>query len=450
MKFFAILILMVSQVYSSVLSDFQKESNSIVESTRKSVVSVKVSKEGYASVVEPEFYFGYMIPEEKIYKYKIGGIGSGVIISEDGYVVTNYHVIEEADEINIEMLENNRKMSYTAKYVGGEEKLDIAILKINSKRKFPYLSFSTSPVQVGDIVFAIGYPFGFKQTYTMGIVSSKNVSLKVEGKAYNDLIQTDAAINQGNSGGPLVNIKGEIAGINSAIYSPSGAFAGVGFSIPSWRVREVVDEIIYKKTPERGWLGISLIPTDLIMRKVMLSDVPKGGIINKVYDGSPAKKAGLKRGDIIISIDNDEVENDEELVNRIYYKKPGDKVSVSYIRDGKKYAVDVVLGSRPQNSEIELSQAKTNNKEENKDLYYNFNGLSIRYRDNGAYVYKVMPDSPLKNYFKEGDIIVGVNNKKFSDFNSMVSAFKGADISEGVLFDIIRDGEPFYLSVQVK
>lgn len=448
MRFVAILIFFYSNLYSVDLKTVQSEINNLVEKTNKAVVSVKVAKEGYASVVEPEFFFGYIIPEEKLYKYKIGGVGSGVIISEDGYVVTNYHVIEDADEVSIETFDDNRKTTYKAVYAGGDKRLDIAILKIKSNRKFNYLSFSQASVKVGDLVFAIGYPFGFKQTYTMGIVSSKNVSLKVEGKVYNDLIQTDAAINRGNSGGPLVNINGEIVGINSAIYSPSGAFAGVGFAIPAWRVREVVDEVIYRKSPQRGWLGISLLPADLIMRKVMLTDIPKGGIINKVYENSPAKKAGLKRGDIITSIDNEDVENDEDLLYKIYYKKPGDKVSISYVRGGKEYVVDVVLGERPKEEEIKnLIASETPGK---GDKIYEFNGIILKYSSNTASVIAVKDDSPLKNYLKVGDKIVGVNNMKFGSYKDMVEVFKRVDISEGVLFDMIRDGEPFYLSVQIK
>ncbi|HOL61813.1 MAG TPA: trypsin-like peptidase domain-containing protein [Elusimicrobiales bacterium] len=445
--------LFFSNLYSSVnIYEFQKDINSIVQKSNGAVVSIKVSKEGAVSVIEPEFYFGYMIPEEKIYKYKMGGIGSGVIISPDGYLVTNYHVIEDADEINIEISEDNKKTTYKANYVGGEKKLDIAILKIKSNnKKFQYLNFSSSPVNIGDIVLAVGYPFGFKQTYTMGIVSSKNVNLKVEGKAYNDLIQTDAAINQGNSGGPLLNIRGEIVGINSAIYSPSGAFAGVGFAIPSWKIRQVVDEVIYNKAPERGWMGVSLIPTDLVMRKIMSTDIPKGGIINKVYDNSPAQKAGLKRGDIIVSVDNDEVESDEDLVYRIYYKKPGDKISVSYIRNGKKYNAELVLSKRPKDSDMVMEKNSNNSYyDKNKNNIYKFNGLDLVYSDEGAVVKDVGKDSPLRNYIKKGDIIKGVNNNKITDYRSMADAFSRADISEGILIDMIRDGEPFYLSIQVK
>jgi serine protease Do len=460
-RIFLLNIIFAINLFSTTLPDLQKEVNNIVEKTNKAVVSVRVFKEGYLSVVEPEFFFDYMIPEEKIYKYKVGGIGSGVIISEDGYIVTNYHVIEYADEVKVEMYESNKKTSYTAKFIGGDKKIDIAIIKINSSRKFPYLSFSTKNVSVGDIVFAIGYPFGFKQTYTMGIISAKNVSLKVEGKTYNDLLQTDAAINQGNSGGPLVNIYGEIVGINTAIYSPSGAFAGIGFTIPGWRVKEIVDEVIYSKTPKRGWIGVSLIPTDLIMRNVMLAgEALKGGIINKVYKDSPAQKAGLKRGDIIISVDGDEVENDEELVSKIYYKKPGDTVSITYMRDGKKYTTNIILGTRPKEDEIvkldsfgdennDISKLKTKSQKNNERLF-EFKGLLLKYQNGSAYVVKVEKNSPFANYVQKDDIISSVNGKKFNNHDEMVNVFNSINLSDGVLFDISRDGEPFYLSVQVK
>ncbi len=341
-------------------------------------------------------------------------------------------------------------MSYKAKYIGGEKKLDIAILKIQSSKKFKPINFSTVPVNVGDIIFAAGFPFGFKQTYTMGIVSSKNVNLKIEGRYYNDLIQIDAAINQGNSGGPLLNIKGEIVGINSAIYSPSGAFAGVGFAIPAWKVREVIDEIVYKKMPERGWLGVSLIPTDMIMRRIVSGDIPKGGIINKVYDNSPAQKAGLKRGDIIVSVDGEDVENDEDLVYRVYYKKPGDKISITYFRNNKKYTTDVILAKRPENPNIVDTGKEKDSTFTKSSQRYNFNGVELEYINKQAVVVGISNDSPLRRYLEEGDIIVGVNNKKFDSYNEMIKVFQSVDLSDGVLFDMIRDGEPFYLSVQVK
>lgn len=439
---------------SIMLPEFQKEINTLAEKTKSSVVSVRIVKEGYVSVIEPDFYFGYMMPEEKIYKYKFGGVGSGVVISPDGYVVTNHHVIEGADEIHVETLENNEKISYKAEYIGGDPKLDIAILKIKSRKKFPYIKFSTVPVNIGDFVIAIGYPFGFKQTYTAGIISSKNVSLKVEGRIYSDLIQTDAAINRGNSGGPLINIYGEIVGINSAIYSPSGAFAGIGFAIPSWRVKQIVDEVVYHKEVKRAWLGVSLIPTDVIMRRVMYADVPEGGIINKVYKNSPAYKAKLKRGDIITELDGDKVESDEDLVYRIYYKRPGDKVKIKYLRDGKEYSAYVELAERPTQDEIKkLEKSYTLDYDKENfagDYTLKYNGVTFVYKNGKAYVSEIEPDSPLKGYLMEGDIIVGVNNRRIKSYSNMKTIFSEADISKGVLFDMIRNGEPFYLSIQVK
>ncbi len=429
------------------LSLFQKEIEGIVNRTSKAVVSVRVIREGKISVIEPEFFFGF--PMEKVYKFELSGIGSGVIINQDGYVVTNDHVIRGAEEISIEMNEDGKKTTYVAKYVGGEPALDIAILKIDGKgKKFPYLEFSTSAVNIGDLVLAVGYPFGFKQTYTMGIVSSKDANLKIEGRVYNNLIQTDAAINQGNSGGPLVDINAKIIGINSAIYSPSGAFAGIGFAIPAWRVRQVVDEVVYGKKKSRGWLGISLIPTDLIMNKYFSYNLPKGGIVNKVFKNSPAEKAGLKRGDIIVSVDGEDVDNDEELALRIYYKNPGDKVEIKYVRDGKEKTTTALLDARPSDSEI-INMEK-GDKPIKSSGEYQFKGVVLSYINGYAVVRKIMPDSPLRGYLKEGDEILKVNNKGFKSYSDMVKVFSSIDLSEGVLFDMIRDGEPMYLSLTIK
>ncbi|MCX7641953.1 MAG: trypsin-like peptidase domain-containing protein [Elusimicrobiales bacterium] len=447
---FLFLNFIVSLFYGiSNLSNLQSDINSLVDKTNNAVVSVRVVKEGEISVIEPEFFF-FGIPEEKVYKFQFSGIGSGVIISEDGYVITNDHVIRGADEIKIEANENGKKVLYSAKYVGGQPKLDIAILKINSSgKKFNYLEFSTKSANVGDLVFAIGYPFGFKQTYTMGIVSAKDISLKIEGRVYDNLIQTDAAINQGNSGGPLVDINGKIVGINSAIYSKTGEFAGVGFAIPSWKVRQVVDEVIFGKKTSRGWLGISLVPTDYLASKYFSYYLPKGGIINKVYKDSPAEKAGLKRGDIVVSIDGGEVEDDEDLVLRIYYRNPGDKVEIKYVRDGKEYATTAVLGARPSDSE--LSNIEKSSISQKKALdEYEFKGIIFEYLGKSCVVKKVKKDSPLKGYLKEGDEIIKINNKGFDSYKKMIEVFSSINLSEGVLFDMIRNGEPMFLSVTIK
>lgn len=437
--------------YASGLLDLQNDINMVVEHTKKAVVGVRVVKEGRISVIEPEFFFGFGIPEEKIYKFQISGMGSGVIITEDGYLITNDHVIRGADEVKIEMDDDGKKVSYTANYVGGQPKLDIAILKINAKnKKFPYINFSTKPVNIGDIVFAIGYPFGFKKTYTMGIVSSKDVSLKIEGRVYDNLIQTDAAINQGNSGGPLVNIYGDIVGINSAIYSKSGEFAGIGFAIPAWRVRQIVDEVIFGKKTQRGWLGISLLPTDYIMNRYFSYSLPKGGIINKVYKNSPADKAGLRRGDIVVSVDGGEVENDEDLVLRIYYRNPGERVEIKYVRDGKEYTTTAILASRPSDDEISKLENQILSKTQKITDEYEFKGVLFEYRGSSCVIKKINHSSPLRGYLREGDEIIKINNRGFKTYKEMIEVFSSINLEEGVLFDMIRDGEPMFLSVTVK
>lgn len=449
------MVYIISFVLSGIISAslnigvIQSEINSIVNRTKDAVVSVRVVKEGRIAVIEPEFFFG--LPEERIYRFQFSGIGSGVIVSEDGYVVTNDHVIRGADEIKIEINENGKKVSYSANYVGGQPKLDIAILKIRAQnKKFPYLNFSTKPINVGDIVLAIGYPFGFKQTYTMGIVSAKDISLKIEGRIYDNLIQTDAAINQGNSGGPLVDIYGNIVGINSAIYSKTGEFAGVGFAIPAWRVRQIVDEVIYGKKILRAWLGISLIPTDYLLTKYFSYSIPKGGIINKVYEGSPAQKAGLKRGDIVVSIDGGVVENDEDLILRIYYRNPGDKVEIKYIRDGEEYTTSAILALRPTDEELVKLEKKEKSKIIDTTTEYEFKGLILIYTGKSCIVKKVGSNSPFRGYLKEGDEIIKVNNRGFNSFKEMKEIFSSIKLEEGVLFDMIRDGEPMFLSITVK
>lgn len=436
---------------ATVLSEMQKELNAIAKNARQAVVSVQVVREEMVRAIEPEFFFGYMVPSEKIYKYQIGGIGSGFIVDERGYVVTNYHVVEDATKIKVEMIDNNENQkTYIASVVGGDKNLDIAILKIKSSERFPYLKLNTDKQEVGNFVIAIGYPFGFKQTFTTGVISSNKVSLKIEGRIYNSLIQTDAAINQGNSGGPLLNINGEVIGMNTAIYSPSGAFAGLGFAIPSWEIKRVVDQVIYGKKVQRAWLGVYLLPTDEVIRSKFLVNVPEGGIINKVVPNSPADYAGLRRGDIILSIDGEEVKSDEDVVYKLYLKNPGDKVKLVYSRNGKEKEAEIKLGVMPSAEDLNKMEKATSHYSKNISSQYSWKGIDFVFVGDGAYVDKIDIESPLAGYLQKGDLIKAIDNIKIDSYKTLKQALNKADISKGILFDLERDGEGMYISVTIR
>ncbi len=326
----------------------QRAFNSVAETARPAVVSVRVVHEEVGRRVEPEFFFGYMVPVEKYYRYDAGGLGSGVIVDPSGYVLTNEHVISGADRIQVVISGGKaRERTYAARLAASDHRLDLAVMKIEGRdgETFPYLKFADKPAQVGDWGIAVGYPFGFKQTMTSGIVSSLDVSMRIQGRRYATLLQTDAAINEGNSGGPLLNLKGEIIGINSAIFSPSGAFAGMGFAIPASEARRTYEDFLGLKPARRGWLGVTLIDADAAAEAGY--GLPEGAMVQRVAKGSPAEEAGLRRGDIVVSFDGEDVADDKDLLSFIYSRKPGDKAELGYYRGDEERKARVELGAQP-------------------------------------------------------------------------------------------------------
>lgn len=347
------LSLLASSVPAPVLAQkealkVQQAFNTVAVQASPAVVSVRVLWEQVESVVEPEFFFGYMMPVQKYYRHDTGGLGSGVIMSPKGYVLTNDHVVHGADRIQVVVQQKDGKQkTYMARLAADYPRADLAVLEIETKGKetFPYLKFADEPAKVGDWAIAIGYPFGFKQTMTSGIISALGVSMRVEGRRYPYLIQTDAAINQGNSGGPLLNISGEVVGINSAIFSPSGAFAGMGFALPASEARRVYEDFLGVKPALRAWLGVSFVGVD--DETAARFELPRGVMVTGVVKDSPAAAAGLRRGDIITGFDGNPVEDETDLLSFIYARQPGDKAELKYYRDGKELKAEAKLGSQP-------------------------------------------------------------------------------------------------------
>jgi serine protease Do len=276
----------------------------------------------------------------KPHKHRATALGSGFIISPDGYIVTNNHVIDGADEISV-TLHNNETLP--AKLVGRDPKTDVALLKVDSKKDLPFVKWGDSDkARIGDWAMAIGNPFGLGGTVTAGIISARNRDIN-QGP-YDDFIQTDAAINRGNSGGPLFNMDGDVIGINSAIYSPSGGSVGIGFAIPSAIAKSVIDQIKEYGKPRRGWLGVHIqTVTDDIADSLGL-DHAYGAMVADVNKGSPAAKAGIKQGDVILKFDGKTVEEMRRLPRIVADTKIGKDVDVVVWRDGKKKTVSVTLG----------------------------------------------------------------------------------------------------------
>ena len=271
-------------------------------------------------------------------------LGSGVIVGPEGYVLTNYHVIESADEIEV-LLSDGRRAA--AKIVGGDPDTDLAVIRINLK-DVPSIVFGrTETARVGDVVLAIGNPFGVGQTVTMGIISALGRS-QLGINTFENFIQTDAAINPGNSGGALVDAQGNLLGINTAIYSRSGGSMGIGFAIPANMAKSIMEQIIATGSVTRGWIGVEIQELTPELAESFKLPKAQGAIIAGVMRGGPADKAGIKPGDVLLEVEGKAVSDSASMLNVIAQLKPGDKANMKLVRNGKPVELAVVIGKRPK------------------------------------------------------------------------------------------------------
>ena len=362
-------------------------------------------------------------------EHKESGLGSGVIVDKDGYILTNNHVIKDADEIKIKLSD---KREFKGKVIGTDPKTDLAVIKIDSNH-LPVLKLGDSEkLKVGETVIAIGNPYGLNQTVTSGIVSATgraNVGIA----DYEDFIQTDAAINPGNSGGALVNVRGELVGINTAIFSTSGGYQGIGFAIPSSMAKAVMDNLIKKGKVVRGWLGVSIqaVTPDLAKQFNIKDD--KGALVGDVVEEGPAEKAGLQRGDVIIEYD-------------------GKEVTLKIIRDGKIQKLDVVIAEQPADMQ------KLHGGFDNLLKGVTVQGLTpelkknldIPKRINGVVITDIEENSPAGGLLTPNDVILEVNRKKINsmkDYESVVSKIKSG---QDILLLIFKNGSTIYISLSAQ
>lgn len=270
------------------------------------------------------------------------GLGSGFIISKDGYILTNNHVVSGATEVKVYLTERNEP--YAAKVMGADADLDLAVLKIEAGSDLPMLKMGDSnKTRVGNWVIAIGNPYGLDHTVTVGVISAKGRPITVDGNEFKDLIQTDASINPGNSGGPLLNLNGEVVGINTAI---SAQAQGIGFAIPSSTVTQVLDQLLENGKVVRPWLGVYMQPVTDEIAKYFGLDKAEGALIGAVQEGSPADKAGLERGDIVLEYNKKRVTNPEDLQSAVRESKVGDKVVMLIFRNEKSEYITVTIGEK--------------------------------------------------------------------------------------------------------
>jgi serine protease Do len=383
-------------------------------------------------------------------KWKEQSLGSGVIVSEDGYIVTNYHVVSDAEKIRVTLFD---KRVFKGEIIGADPKTDIAIVRIKAD-DLPMIPWGDSDkLQVGEFVLAIGNPFGLSHTVTMGIISAvgrANVGIA----DYEDFIQTDAAINPGNSGGPLVSVDGRLLGINTAIFSKSGGYQGIGFAVPSNMVRSIMEQLVKEGRVVRGWLGITIQELTTEIGKKFGHTTMDGALVGESLGDSPAERAGIRSGDI--KYDGKDVDGPSELKNMVAKSRPGEKVPVVILRDRKQLRIIVTVGERP--GEQERKQARPASDTRSRI----FSGLSVitltddlarqldlESGERGVVVVGVVTGSPSEEAgMKRGDVIQEIDRIKVNDMQDFGRIASGVRPDDTVLMFINRGGRKFYLTVQ--
>lgn len=379
---------------------------------------------------------GNMAPKDKVER----SLGSGVIVSSDGYIITNNHVIANADTVMV-VLADDRK-EYKAKIIGSDPKSDIAVIKIDAK-DLPAIAFANSDkVKEGDVVFAIGNPFGVGESITQGIVSALNKS-NIGLSEYENFIQTDASINPGNSGGALIDSRGGLVGINTAIISPTGQNNGIGFAIPSNMAKNIAKTLIEKGKVERGIIGVSMRDMDASAKKYYGRD--GGAVIMDILDDSPAQKAGLKRGDLVISANGKEVSNSSDLKNIVGSLEAGSEVKLVIIRDKKTITMNVKIkkqdAEKVKNGQVEPLEGLTlgNITDEIRKK------LGISSSVKGVVALNVKDGTLASRLgFMEGDIIIQIENQEIASVNDIkaIGSIEGKRVfvnRRGVIYMMIVD-----------
>jgi serine protease Do len=435
----------------------------IAEKAAPSVVNVASSRtvknvrERLPFFLDDPFFRNFMGPGQRQQqdpeeKHLERGLGSGVLVSADGIVLTNNHVVDGADEIKVT---TSDKREFKAKVLGTDSKSDVAVLKLQGDTKGlrPLEFADSSRLRLGDVVLAIGDPFGVGQTITMGIVSAKgraNVGIA----AYEDFIQTDAAINPGNSGGALVDMEGKLVGINTAILSRSGGNMGIGFAIPTNMAQPIMKALIDHGKVVRGWLGVGIQDIDQDLASAMKLGSLKGILVSDVVDTGPGAKAGLKSGDVVMKLNGKELDSTGEFRNAIAAAGAGASVKLDIVRDGKPMTIDAKLGELPE----KLGSVAANEQGESSGA---LNGLTlgeltpeVRSKvdlpssvKSGVVVMELDPGSPAAaSGLRPGDVVTEVNRAPVADVAKFKAAYSNA--KDRTLLKVVREGRTLFLVIR--
>ncbi|MDR2574021.1 MAG: DegQ family serine endoprotease [Desulfovibrio sp.] len=399
--------------------------------------------------------FGGKGPHGKRPQQKQKSLGSGFLISADGYIVTNNHVVAKADIIHVTLNSGTDKgETLSAKLVGSDEESDLALLKVETKKTLPYLAFGDSDaLKVGEWLLAIGNPFGLENTVTAGILSAKGRN--IHAGPFDNFLQTDASINPGNSGGPLLNTNGEVIGINTAIIA-SGQ--GIGFAIPSNMASKIITQIKTGKKVSRGWLGVGIQDVDDNTAKALGMKAPKGALVEHVMENEPAAAAGVRDGDVIVAVDNKTIENASALTRSIADKSPGAGTVLTLWRDGGTVDVKVILGER-KSGRADGPAGKDRDRKDEGLL-----GLSVRplkneerrdmkiSKNEGLMVASIDPDKPAAQVdIRPGDVILKVNLKSVNSVEELSRIVKDEGVKRGaVLLQVARRDDIFFRTVPLE
>jgi serine protease Do len=445
----------ISQQSIDMLTRMGQAMAEIAEAVKPAIVNIsttriiKVQERVYPFFNDPFFkrFFGdqFKTPKER----KTASLGSGVIVDSKGYILTANHVVQGAEEINVTLSD---KREFKGTIIGTDAKTDIAVIKIDSDH-LPTIKWGDSDkLRVGETVLAIGSPYGLSQTVTMGIVSAvgrANVGIA----EYEDFIQTDAAINPGNSGGAMVNVKGELVGINTAIFSTSGGYQGIGFAVPSNMANVVMESLIKNGKVIRGWLGVSVQGITPELSKQFNLKEEKGALVGDVIEGSPAEKAGIQRGDVIIEYDGKKTDEPYQLRNMVANTAPGKDIDLKIIKESRIETRKVTIGEPPV--EIQKpSRSEYNNllkgvtvQDITTEIY---SSLNLPKRLKGVIVSDIAEDSPAAMVLMQGDVIQEINKQKITNTKGYENVVSGIKPGEDILLLVFRGGSSVYITLSAK
>ncbi|HYE36538.1 MAG TPA: DegQ family serine endoprotease [Methylocaldum sp.] len=435
----------------------------LVEKNSAAVVNISTSQK--VTATEPQLPEGIEIPEgtpfDDFFRHFFGegggqpsevkSLGSGFVVSQDGYVLTNHHVVKDADEI-IVRLQDRREL--VAKVVGSDKRSDIALLKIEADHLPVVRMGSADKLKVGEWVLAIGSPFGFDHSVTAGIVSAKGRSLPSDN--YVPFIQTDVAINPGNSGGPLFNLDGEVVGVNSQIYSRTGGFMGLSFAIPIEVAMQVVEQLKSQGHVSRGWLGVQVQDVTRELAESFGMKKPQGALVSRVLPKSPAEAGGIQIGDVITEFNGQEVVGSSSLPPMVGMTKVGETAAVKIIRQGSTRDVKIKIGALPEDEGALLGAEEAPGAQTFDRLGLSVSNLTVEQREqleisqHGVLVQAVNPGPAYDAGIRRGDVILRIQDQIIKDVNHFNDVVKGLPKGKSIAVLVQRRGGSLFLAMKLK